>query len=217
MSNKVNPSKTRQMMTDPAGLEIQRLWGNVPVYDATKELRVFIRPDDLATAVRKDPGACVFAQACKRLFSTTKVLFYKTVAYIELPGEDGEKRVERFSMAPGMRALVESFDRGEGIIPEAGFVLKPPKRSEKLEYERNKSATSRESAKRRKLLGTMRPRNGNQGKGRYELPSIAVDLSVRSGIGAVHFTCKKEEIKRINRQLAEELKNKRPSGAARPR
>jgi hypothetical protein len=166
---------------------IRRTWGDVEVVDAEKDLRVFIQPEDVATASRKDPGCCVFAQACKRQFSASKVLFWKSVAYVELPGPSGKRRVERFSMSPQMRDLVENFDRGNVVENVAGFELKAPRPSYTLAGKASKQ--KRFIEKRRKALI-----NGaasvTQGKGAYEKPAIIVDLSVRRGTGLVHFSKK---------------------------
>src|SRR5262245_38210917 len=134
MPKKKRPTVQRgqQVGTDLAGAEIQRLWEGMSVVDAEKELRVIILPEDLADAKRGDPASCVFARAVRRSFSATNVLFFRNVAYLDLPAEDGTRRVERFMMSDGMRALVESFDRGEGVIPEAGFCLRAPTSSQRL-------------------------------------------------------------------------------------
>jgi hypothetical protein len=117
---------TRAKGKDRAAREIERLWGDLEVVDAKKDLRIFIRPEDVKKATRKDPGACVFAQACRRCFGATKVLIFRSVAYVELPDEGGARKVERFVLHPCMRDLVESFDRGKGVIPDRGFLLKAP-------------------------------------------------------------------------------------------
>jgi hypothetical protein len=186
MTKKASPKKAsrRVSVSDRASEIIQRTWGDVPVLDATENLRVFILPEDTVGAVRKDPGCCVFARACQRTFGATKVLFFRSVAYVELPDDAGKKRVERFTMTPGMRKLVEAFDAGKSVIPEGGFLLKAPTYSRTFEHSRAKKTAQRE---RQKLLGKAE-RKGNAGSGRYEDAPLVVDLSVRSGTGAVHFS-----------------------------
>jgi hypothetical protein len=168
--------------------EIERHWGEVEVIDARKDLRVFIQPEDVKSATAKDPGCCVFAQACKRQFAATKVLFWRSVAYVELPGPDGKRRVERFSLSSDMRDLIENFDKGHTVATVAGFDLKKPIPSETFE---GKSARNKKQAARRKkalLNGTStRPKRGIQGQGKYSKPAIVVDLEVRNGQGQVHF------------------------------
>jgi hypothetical protein len=167
--------------------EIERHWGDVPVVDATQELRVFIQPEDVASATRKDPGACVFANACKRQFAATKVLFLKEVAYVELPTRTGERRVERFRMTPAMRGLVENFDRGKPVDGVAGFELKPMKPSETFVGKADRRRRQREHHRAALLDGTRTPVRGKQGQGAYSKPVIVVDLEVRDGRGRVRF------------------------------
>jgi len=177
----------RKNKNDIAGKEIVRLWGDVPVMDAKKDLRVFIKPCDLEGATRKDPAHCVFARACKRTFDARKILFYRQVAYVELPGEDGQRRVERFIMSESMTALVKDFDEGRTTIPEAGFLLSAPTPSQTLNAKarrwRNRGKNYTQKT-REKLEGTRLPdENDSQ---RYD-KGIVIDLEARSGTGAVHF------------------------------
>ena len=191
-------AKNKKTLTDrntKSLSEITRLWGNVQVVDARKDLRVFIQPEDVCSATAKDPGCCVFAQACKRQFAATKVLFWKSVAYVELPGPDGVRRVERFSLSSDMRELIENFDRGNPVATVAGFELKKPVPSETFEGKaaRNKA----EGQRRRKALlnGTStKPKRGIQGQGKYSKPAIVVDLEVRNGKGQVHFKNRAEAV-----------------------
>lgn len=187
---KATNTPARSKHKDEAQQHIVRLWGDVEVVDATKDLRVFIRPEDVASATRKDPGCCVFAQACKRTFDASKILFFRSVAYVELPNEDGRRRVERFFLNKGMRELIESFDRGEPVIPEAGFVLKAVPRMRKLENRRK----YKKELDRRRLRGEAvgGEKRGRQGEGKYAESPLIIDMAVRSGTGAVHFTKKKE-------------------------
>lgn len=168
--------------------EIKRHWGEIEVVDAAKDLRVFIQPEDVSSATAKDPGCCVFAQACKRQFAATKVLFWKSVAYVELPGPDGKRRVERFMLSPEMRDLIENFDRGNRVADVAGFELKKPVPSETFAGKWKRNKARKEQRKKALLNGTKTPqKRGIQGEGKYGKPVIVVDLQVRSGRGRVQF------------------------------
>ncbi len=180
-------SKTKQATATEARKQIRRLWGDLEVVEAQKDLRVFIRPSDVRKARAKDPEQCVFAKACRRQFDATKVLFLKSVAYVDLPGEDGVRRVERFQMSPQMRDLVESFDRGQPIRDIAGFELRKPRPSYTLEAKAEKSRGERERRTRRSKAVAA----SSRGKGAYSRPALPVDLSVRNGMGRVHFKCGK--------------------------
>jgi hypothetical protein len=164
--------------------EIVRLWGDVEVVDATKDLRVFVQPEDVASATAKDPGNCVFAQACKRQFQATRVIFWKTTAYVDLPGPAGKRRVERFLVSPQMRSLIENFDKGNVVPDMAGFELKRPRESETFAKKAERTAKSYRERKKALINGA---RRGNQGKGAYSKPARVIDLEVRSGIGRVQF------------------------------
>lgn len=175
---------------------VKRVWGDAPVIDARKELRVMILPDDLEGAKRQDPGCCVFARACKRAFNSTKVLFFRTLAYVELPDSKGNIRVERFVLSKEMRRLIEDFDKGSEVIPKAGFVLKPP-------GARGLDALAAGHRKRRAASPELRKREAVERRKRARIHGTRVDKSddsartvgglVRSGTGEVHFTRTKPE------------------------
>jgi hypothetical protein len=167
--------------------EIRRVWGEIEVVDSDKDLRVFIRPEDVSSATPKDPGCCVFAQACKRQFAATKVLFWRSVAYVELPGPDGTPRVERFSLSPQMRNLIENFDKGNPIPNVAGFELKKPIKSETLSHKSKKQQEFQQKRKAALLKGSY-VKKGKQGEGaNHNAPAVLVDLRVRLGSGRVSF------------------------------
>lgn len=168
--------------------EIKRHWGDIEVVDAAKNLRVFIQPGDVIGATAKDPGCCVFAQACKRQFAASKVLFWKSVAYVELPGPNGKRRVERFLLSPDMRNLIENFDKGNPVATVAGFELKKPKPSATFVGKLETNRAWRARRKQALLKGvSSSPKNGVQGEGKYSKPAIVVDLEVRDGKGRVQF------------------------------
>ena len=175
--------------------EVKRLWGDTEVIDAKNVLRVFIQPQDVRSASKKDPGCCVFAQACRRQFNATKVLFWRSVAYVELPGPDGKRRVERFSLSPQMRELIEGFDRGDPVATVAGFELKAPNDSERLDRKADKNREWKRKRKEAllsgKAIGPNRilpgKKKGAQGEGKYSKPAIVIDLEVRNGTGRVQF------------------------------
>jgi len=168
--------------------EIRRHWGDVEVVDADKNLRVFIQPEDVRSATQKDPGCCVFAQACKRQFSATKVLFWRSVAFVELPAPKGGRRVERFELSPQMRDLIDNFDRGNKVQELAGFELKRPRPSQTFEGMARRNKKKHAKRKEALLMGTRHSiKKGRQGEGKYSKPVRVVDLEVRNGSGMVHF------------------------------
>jgi hypothetical protein len=181
MPTKKAPKTERQRIQT----HIKRLWGDCEVIDAKKDLRVMILPDDVKGAKRKDPAECVFARACMRSFRSKKMLFYRSTAYVELPDKNGKKRVERFIMDASMRSLVAAFDRGDTVIPEAGFVLKAPSPNRRLDAQLK---ARRQSTERRRLLNgeLLYPKRPETRHG------VAGTIHVRSGTGAVHFSVKEK-------------------------
>jgi hypothetical protein len=143
----------RHETKDKAATEIRRVWGDLDVVDAKSDLRVFILPEDVAKATPKDPAACVFAQACRRTFGAKKVLFFRTVAYVELPDDHGKRRVERFIMNSSMRDLIDRWDRGKDIIPDGGFLLRAPSRANTFDAERVRKQQEKARAHQRSLDG----------------------------------------------------------------
>lgn len=175
--------------------EIKRHWGQIEVVDAANNLRVFIQPEDVKSATAKDPGCCVFAQACKRQFAATKVLFWRSVAYVELPGPDGKRRVERFQLSSKMRALIENFDRGQPVETCAGFELRRPNAAQTLDGQAARNRAWEAKRKEALLKGTANGhrritagvKKGSQGEGKYSKPAIVIDLEIRNGTGRVQF------------------------------
>jgi len=170
---------------DKAHEAIKRHLGDLEVVDAPSDLRVFVQPEDVKSATAKDPGCCVFAQACKRQFAATKVIFWRAIAYVDIPGPDGKRRVERFLLSPQMRDLIENFDRGNEVVSSAGFNLKAPSPGRTLA---GQSEYKKRAKKAALIKGTSTAqKRGSQGKGAYSKPAIVVDLEVRNGSGRVHF------------------------------
>ena len=166
---------------------ITRLWGGIPVKDSEHDLRVIIKPCDVKGAVEKDPENCVFAKACRRSFGTKKVLFFRRIAYVEIPDENGESKVERFFMSESVHNLIRDFDRGNAIIPHGGFLLKAPSPSNTLESKRIKQRANEKRIKEALLKGeslesVKKPKHSSVKKPKE------IDMEIRSGKGMVHFT-----------------------------
>lgn len=176
----------KRKMVDRAAQAIKRTWGDVTVTDAKENLRVFIRPSDVKKAKRKDPARCAFANACKRTFGSSKVLFFRRVAYVELKDQKGKRHVERFILSDGMRELIESFDQGKPIIPDAGFLLKRPCPAKTLEAERKYQRERQFRKRMAKLVGKLDEKTPPPRKPK----PLLKDFEVRSGTGSVHFVKK---------------------------
>lgn len=188
---KTKSKKKVRTKKDLAAREIQRIWGDVSVVDAKNDLRVVVQPCDVGDAKAKDPGNCVFARACMRCFGSEKVLFFLGVAYVQLPCSDGTKRVERFLLTHAMRELISTFDRGQPVLPEGGFVMKAPNPSHTLDGMKDAKHRRKARVQEAMLRGELSPVNSRMGVGsghkRYS-HKYEIDLEVRSGKGHVHFT-----------------------------
>lgn len=117
---------------------VRRLWGNLPVKDATEILRVMPTERDVTKATRHDPSACAMAQACRRMFHSRSVLFFRTVAYVDVPQANGTRAVERYFLNANAREQILRFDR-TGKFDPAGYTLHAPHKSKRLDAIAKKS------------------------------------------------------------------------------
>jgi hypothetical protein len=109
-----------------------RMFEGIPVVDAKKELRIFLNYEDIKTAIRKDPAHCAFSNACRRLYGSHSVVFFRSVVYVELPYK-GLIRLERFALPKPMRRLIIKFDRTGKASPD-GYTLIPPSKGFTLDH-----------------------------------------------------------------------------------
>jgi hypothetical protein len=164
----------------------KRSSAGIPIVDAKNALRVFINADDIKTAVRKDPAHCAFSNACRRLFGSHSVVFFRTLAYVELPSGKRGRRIERFTLTDETRRLIVAFDR-RGKISEDGYALLPPSKSMTLEGRMEKDRTYRESGGKR---AAEEKRAGR--------PVKKEPAGIRSGKGIVQFiTREKNSIRQL--------------------
>jgi hypothetical protein len=128
----------RTKISDRARREIERAWGDVTVRDAKANMLLTILEEDFDGALTEHPAQCIFARAAERSHHSSKVLFFRRVAYVDLMDEDGVKHVERFIMGQKMREVIDMFDRGQIFIPQATFTLAAPGDTNTLEGQRAK-------------------------------------------------------------------------------
>lgn len=111
---------------------IRRICGtDAEVVDAKEPLRLQPQPCDLVGADPKDPGNCVLVHTARRMYDARLIIFWKTLAYVELIGRDGKRRIERFKCSNEAVRQIEAFDRGQPICRGAAIVLLPFSRSER--------------------------------------------------------------------------------------
>jgi hypothetical protein len=155
--NKVSKAATIRRLEQQVS---ERYFEGLPVVDAKDNLRVFVTAADIRKAKPQDPEHCVYAEACRRLFGATKIVFLRTKAYVDLPDETGRRFVNRFEIGRDVREKIIHFDQtGEGA--EGGFLLSRPAPSQKLdaqrEYGRNwRNDTERQSKGQRAQMSGVR-------------------------------------------------------------
>lgn len=165
---------------------IKRIWGDLEVVDATDILRLSVMTNDIVTGQRKVPGCCGMANAAKRSFGSTKVLFYRSVAYIEMADEDGNRRVERYTLSTGAKNFIAAFDKGEEVTTGT-YTFTPPRPSERL-FSTSKKARNKINREKREaaiLAGTHVP---SRYKPKQKTAPVEADsVLVRNGKGKVSF------------------------------
>lgn len=157
----------------------------LPIVDAEADMIVVVRNEDIkrARGNEKDAEKCALAKACARDFGSTKAAFFRTVAYIELPDENGNRRVVRFILGRAAAEIVRAFDRRKSIKGEVAVRLKAPSRGRKLDYVRDKQKANTKRKREAILKGKVidvtpqAPRFAKK-------PNVS-DIDVRNGSGLV--------------------------------
>lgn len=178
--------KRKQMMAVLGVAQaVKREFEGIPVVDAEADLSVVLNTAEIEAAKgnEKDPENCVLAKACRQQLRSTKVLFFRSVAYVHHPGEDGVFRVYRYKVRNATRAIIEAFDRKQKVAGNVLVKLEAPRRSDSLEYLRSKGKKHRSERKQRAALVG----KATCGGARPFKRTTAKDISVRSGTGMVHF------------------------------
>jgi hypothetical protein len=178
---------------------IDRYFQGLPVEDATAAIYVVANVSDVEGAVRGDPHLCALSRACARLYDSTAVLFFRSVAYIDMLNDDGKRVLRRFRVESPVRRKIAEFDR-TGDFPPGGFRLTPPPPSRVLGGAHN--ARRRQRRRARFLDGEAIPRSpvtatlSEAAQSSPKAPPkehggqhhpLALE-GVRSGTGLVHFT-----------------------------
>lgn len=150
-----------------------RMKDGLPVVEAEADLYVYVTEEDISCGVRKDPCRCAIAQAVKRSVGHVggEAEIHRGIAYVKAPDEEGEMVWRRFRLGPRTRQRVEMFDK-TGIADPAGYLLKAPTKTQRLDYRR---AQAKKAVKRPGSRGRIRTRE-----------RINIDEMVRSGSGVVH-------------------------------
>lgn len=105
---------------------VAKAFGNLDIKDAPTALLIVPTDSDFKSAVRKDPRNCGLSRCVGRMFGSTLALFFKRFAYIDMVGQDGKRRVFRYTVSvPAMKQLA-AFDRAEQVKTGCAIKLLPP-------------------------------------------------------------------------------------------
>lgn len=161
---------------------IKRIYKGMPVKDAKANLTVVVLAQDVSKGTRKDPSCCAFAQACKRLFNGDAI-FYKKIAYVELPDADGERYVHRFSLPLSATKLIMEYDRTGKFPAGVGINLLSPRKEGTLDALRRYHHTYH---KERNAIKRYKNKNGIKARKYTAKTPRLFDTSVRNGTGSMH-------------------------------
>lgn len=192
MAKKKNVQATQGVM-----FAVRREFGGMPVEDAKVDLSLVVNSEEVRAAAghEKDPENCILARACRRQLRSSKLLFFRSVAFVHHPGDDGVDRVYRYKIGRAARAIIEAFDRKKKVTGNVMVTLEAPKGSNKIDAIRERgrrNSAARRARKRNSLINGQLIDDLPAGGNAYRRGK-AKDLSVRSGTGMVHFNVTKEQ------------------------
>jgi hypothetical protein len=137
---------------------LRRTYGDLEIVDADFNLLVMVEKRDQIGAIPLDPTNCTFSKSCHRMYHSTKVVFFATVAYIDMPDENGVVKIFRFELAPKAKEAVAVYDKDHDFEP-GSYTLRAPPQHKQLETQRKNSARRRKNPKeKQKHALTMRQR-----------------------------------------------------------
>lgn len=116
----------------------QKYCGPLPIFDARANLIIPVTVADITKAVALDPNHCAIAEACRRMFGSTRVMIFRGgICYVDLihpevepvgEGVDDRHAMMRFKADLRSRRLIAEFDR-TGVVRTCTITLNPPPRS----------------------------------------------------------------------------------------
>jgi hypothetical protein len=179
---KNNPSASMKIRD----AELKRVFGDLEVVEATAALHIQPQRVDIETAERDDPANCAFSRACQRMYDSHVVLFFGTVAYVDLPDPKGVRQIHRFRIERPAQEFIKAFDAGDDVKP-GGFRLTPHAPSSTQNGIRKAQKARKDRIRAALLKGEAHepdPRFRNDGMQR---PSAKRFRNFRNGAGMVHF------------------------------
>ena len=165
--------------------EVRKILGEYPIVEATADILIYVSAGDARDAVPGDPHNCIFAKACQRSYGSRGVLFFPTVAYIDMPDETGQRVIFRARVKEKTRQAIEALDLlGERYEGTFRLYAIPP--SETIAIRRQRDRRRR----RRLAQGTHTPNPNIQEATRKQRSrrKFSKHLGLRDGAGAVRKT-----------------------------
>jgi len=157
---------------------LRRAYGtDLEIVDSDFNLPVMVEKRDTIGAIPLDAKNCAFSKTCQRMYHATMVLFFSTVAYIDLPDENGVVKIYRFMLATKANNAVSVYDKTHDFQPGI-YLLKAPPRHKQLETQRRTSMRRRKNpAERRKKMLYQRKRAA-----RIKAKAYVVKTRTRAGV-----------------------------------
>ena len=150
-------SKKRKNVLSPERIILKKYFGDLKVIEAKHGLRIQPNESDIKNAVRGDARNCVFSKACQRMWSSIAVVFFGTVAYVDLLDKKGVRNVERFNISSEGQRFINAVDTAKTkaqvkklILELKSFWLLAPTKSQTAKYCTERAKKSH--AKRRKAI-----------------------------------------------------------------
>jgi len=105
--------------------ELRKVFGDLPVVDATRSIQLWPTDKDFAVATPCDPYNCGFKRAATRMCGARAAVVFQSAAYFDHLGPDGVRRIYRYVPKTAARTGITVFDDDgvEGVIKKFG--LKP--------------------------------------------------------------------------------------------
>lgn len=124
----------------------QTKFEGLPLVDATEDIALVIKPQDIEKSIKKDPNNCAAALAGRRELHTD-VRVYLSRTYVK---DEKKQRWIRFFTPMSINKEITAFDRGATFEP-GEYVLKVPSEAHRLGVER-RGGTNKKNPKKRKYL-----------------------------------------------------------------
>ena len=165
--------------------DLRSAFGDLPLVEATDSMIVYVSKTERDDSTRGDPRNCMFSQACKRAFGSKAVLFYPTVAYVDLVDEDGRRVVMRFRVTPKARAAIEKFDQDENPEVEGTFRLAAMPKTQQLKVQAQRARVRNRKIKSGELQVSERRSDGARKAARTRRDRALMGMRVGSPVGPI--------------------------------